>query len=723
MKRKQLLALVLVIAIMLGLMPCMEAKAFEWGECPSSYSGIHVFVTGNRCFWCGYNRCTHTNNKWNDKNDSSVPPVYMFENEQNHRVYNSYNRYCWDCGEYMGSFTDDGTLKAHSFTNGDTCVCGYKKPVCTHAGRNWEDVYDSSKDFFSDITSEDHTKYKYSDRYCKDCGAYVTTVNKVSVTQKHNFSNGNTCICGYKKPVSGGEGQHVGVSAKIDTEYRQYGNATAHQKRDVYGYTCSICSETIIDRYSEWTEESHRDSGDGWCLYCGAAVGASKDWEPLIEGDPSTVASTSLVKGLLTSVQCPHSLSIRTNYEELNATFHFDKKYTVCSICGMEELIKINPVDHTLDSTGKCTVCGCKDARVQKYYATLKKLPSDSNPLNNSVIKQLINAELADSGLEDDPEMIEQIMDTVHDAPETFRDIYVYSFFLYDKNVDSFEKSTNESNYDMFDKVGEDEYVITNILSVDTDTIDDTDFLTTWFHESGHATEANHTFDQSVWTWATNRYMALTDCFETMKDDVETFIVAQATSHDHPFLTKKWNALTQQEQELIIQSIIGSNNGYPSRFNVDEDVYELQATTLNKELQDLRDEIIGNMKVAAYGGTRSTRNAYMVTDCIEGMTNGRASNTVSDSNMDFFDDVYSLWGLKYYSGAHLKGDSSYWYDEDGQPNLSQCMEAWAEYYAAVMTKNTDAINSNLYYFPSTCEYFDQTFAPQVLENIKRLALE
>lgn len=421
MKRKQLLALALVIAMMIGMMPVMKAKADDWlvGSCDvchnpnwystlkyevlyydtyehymlltetqtcdkcgykkpreSRYSQPHNYGWNNVCSTCGYskNACTHEGENWRDVEDHSVVPVHKIEDGQYHREFHSYKRYCKDCNQYVKNVTDEGTLRAHQYDyTGSYCtICWYSKPVCTHANRNWNDVYDSSVlPVYRFENEQNHRVFNSYKRYCKDCNTFVKNVTDDGVLKAHNFTNGDTCICGYKKPVTGGKCQHVGESKKIDTEYSNYGNATTHQRRDVYGYTCSNCSETVIDRYTEWTLENHKDSGQGWCLYCGATVEAAKDWESLIEGDPAIVASTSstsMVKDLLTSV-CSHSLSIKPDYIELNATFHLVQNYIVCSICGMEELIDdVSTGIHDLDYTGKCTVCEFADESKSSGY-------------------------------------------------------------------------------------------------------------------------------------------------------------------------------------------------------------------------------------------------------------------------------------------------------------------------------------------------------------------
>lgn len=611
MKRKQLLALVLVIAMMIGIMPGAKALSFG-GDCPSPYNhGSHFSPTNVPiCFWCGYNGCTHANNKWDDKKDSSVLPVYQIENEQNHRVISSYKRYCKDCGaymknvtddgkleghnftngdtcicgykkpvcnhnfiwediydssvlpvyqivneqnhrvfssykrycvecgEHMKNVTDDGVLKAHNFTNGDTCICGYKKPVCTHSNGNWNDVYDSSVQPVYQIENDQyHRIFNSYKRYCKDCNQYVKNVSDNGARRSHIFPNGDTCICGYKKPMTGGDSQHVGVSAKIDTEYRQYSNAAAHQKRDVYGYTCSVCSETIIERYTEWIDENHKDSGQGWCLYCGAAVGAANDEaypiitnlsvspnaagmstpisvSGLVDGNGGTIArvrvsvfyNDSLTSGKVykdyevnsstfdlstvgtivpgatlaqdgtllipdkgsyslavfatntngkgqgdspalcgftvgscthsnygydlngkgrtvkldnekhlytfpviyycticgerwngtESTEGEHSLSMKTEYEELNSAFHLVKKSLVCSAgCGMKKEVEVTTGNHTFDDAVKCTACDYIKAGNQYvvHYTFFKKNGTGS-PVSAS--GNQINVEITD---------------------------------------------------------------------------------------------------------------------------------------------------------------------------------------------------------------------------------------------------------------------------------------------------------------------------------------
>ena len=367
MKRKQLLALVLVIVVMIGIMPIEKAESIEPGSGWSSCGCWPLYSSQPFSDYIFY-------------------PIDMFTHYSEERyVYK-----CRYCKAVIRIDVMDSGTESHTFRNGKCILCDYVKDACSHAGGNWNDVYDSSVlPVYRNENGQYHRVFNSYKRYCKDCNQYVKNVTDDGTLRAHSFTNGDTCICGYKKPVTGGETQHVGVSAKIDTDYMNYGSATTHQKRDVYGYTCSICSEIIIDRYSEWTSENHKDSGQGWCLLCGASVGASqsKD-EPTVgpcthpnygydlNGKGRTVKLDN-EKHLYTfpviyyctvcgerwngteSTEGKHSMTTKTEHEELNSTFHFVKKYSVCSAgCGMKEVVEVTTGNHTYDSTGKCTACG-----------------------------------------------------------------------------------------------------------------------------------------------------------------------------------------------------------------------------------------------------------------------------------------------------------------------------------------------------------------------------
>ena len=118
-----------------------------------------------------------------------------------------------------------------------------------------------------------------------------------------------------------------------------------------------------------------------------------------------------------------------------------------------------------------------------------------------------------------------------------------------------------------------------------------------------------------------------------------------------------------------------------------------------------------------YGGSAETRNSYMVMDGVEGMTNGRGSPILNQSQMGPADFIWSL--NKYQNGTHMADDRTYWYNGESL-SMKQGAEAWAEYYSAIMTGNQDAINSNRYYFPETCAYFD-TLAEEMLTHYQEKA--
>ena len=92
----------------------------------------------------------------------------------------------------------------------------------------------------------------------------------------------------------------------------------------------------------------------------------------------------------------------------------------------------------------------------------------------------------------------------------------------------------------------------------------------------------------------------------------------------------------------------------------------------------------------------------MASDVISGMTN----NVIQTS-------MHGTGNFLPY-GSH---PNDYMWTDYATPNGFVCMDAWAEFFSAQMTRDTDALASNYYYFPKTCDTLEE-FASDMLKYYK-----
>ncbi len=657
--------------------------------------------SNNKCFYCGYRRsssstatprptntlaptntptiCGHANTT--HYYDSTIPPIIVSTTATTHTVQNGYKAICDDCGAETGKTGYfDAATREHTFTNG-MCLCGYIQPaspttpvpgVCSHTYViNTDKPVSGSGKYTYDSNKHTRVSVRY-EQYCSKCGAKGPNSGDVAdnTVGSHWFTSGYT----------------HGV--------------------DEHWYTDTTCNGQC--GYTRYENREPHTYENGVCTTCGART-QNCQHEMVVEAEPEQVITQYDLDDWM------HTGSHRV--ETIS--------YEVCKKCGYrvksEEQKLTMPKSHEYEGI-TCKHCGY--SKTEDYFALLASIPEGANPMDNEMLVDILWIEFTAAGMSRNE--IQEICKLVEKAPVTYRDLYLYSFFDYDIKIvkDPSDPDANtvyipckEDPNGTFEEDGK-TYSVVN--SVFIDYAKEGLLPATWFHETGHALESNYYFDDNLTLWGTYLYIGREDAYQKMDDDVRSFIFRQATSKDHPFLARKWNALTADEQEQIYRSIIGSEVGYPEHYDPSSDTWTYDRVSLNSELQAIQDELVGNMIASVSVGSSETRNAYMVTDCLEGMTNGLVSGRENSEARDFADKVWQWWNTSEVVSGHMTERQTYWHGVDGKPTMSQGAEAWAEYYSAIMTGNQDAINSNLYYFPETCAYFD-TLAEEMLTHYQEKA--
>ena len=220
----------------------------------SSEFEAHSFVNGV-CELCGEEKveetCQHTNTKRVENTSKRSEERKPFDDAQHEVIVTKYYElYCADCNAYI---RDDGTeestsKEAHDFSNGDICECGYKKTEETCQHTNTKRVENTSKRTTErkpfDDAQHEVIVTKYYELYCADCNAYIRDDGTEESTSKeaHDFGNGDTCECGYKK-----------------TE-------TSEDELYVRGFTMSATEITVGDKVSFTLDIANASNGDAMTI-------------------------------------------------------------------------------------------------------------------------------------------------------------------------------------------------------------------------------------------------------------------------------------------------------------------------------------------------------------------------------------------------------------------------------------------------------------------------
>ena len=169
----------------------------------------HNFDSNGDCPSCGYTHaCQHTKTKRvenTSKRTSSLKPFSETEHEVTTTKY--YELVCATCDAYIsGNGSETTTEKQpHNFGSGTTCSCGYVKTeeACQHTKTKRVENTGKRATKLTPKSETEHevTTTKYYELRCAACNAYIRDDNseKTTVAKPHDFGNGNTCACGYKK--------------------------------------------------------------------------------------------------------------------------------------------------------------------------------------------------------------------------------------------------------------------------------------------------------------------------------------------------------------------------------------------------------------------------------------------------------------------------------------------------------------------------------------------
>ena len=135
--------------------------------------------------------------------DTSRAITYKSVSDQTHTMTGYQYKYCTVCFERVGdSFSASETVSHNFDSNGKCSSCGYTQ-ACQHTKTKRVENTGKRATKLTPKSETEHevTTTKYYELRCAACNAYIRDDDseKTTVAKPHDFGNGNTCACGYKK--------------------------------------------------------------------------------------------------------------------------------------------------------------------------------------------------------------------------------------------------------------------------------------------------------------------------------------------------------------------------------------------------------------------------------------------------------------------------------------------------------------------------------------------
>ena len=302
-------------------------------------------------------------------------------------------------------------------------------------------------------------------------------------------------------------------------------------------------------------------------------------------------------------------------------------------------------------------------ANQQEYTNILKNLKDGENPMDNARLREIMTQELVYSGFSEAD--ARAMVDRLRNMPEKYadyRDIFVYSFYDYQKTNGKYEYRRSDGTLASYTGVyvpSQDKIYVDRASRPTQEA-----FLLTYFHESGHAADGN-----------ANTFTRNDGLYKALEADTKAFIQKPLDLYG--------GDLTDAQKQHVMDAFMsgaceeatvenGKPVGHPPAY-------------LSKEEKELYN------KVVQYNYYELKKTPYqsdtIAWDVMTGMTNNAMTS----------------------GGGHLKSYSgqNYWYGTNGQHTNAACSEAWAEHYSSIINGDSAAIEANRSQMPNATKYMDQ----------------
>ena len=284
------------------------------------------------------------------------------------------------------------------------------------------------------------------------------------------------------------------------------------------------------------------------------------------------------------------------------------------------------------------------------------------------------------------------VIDCLKEAPALYRNLFLYSFFDYNiQGVTSGSQHEGETNTLKFRTFNSEYDIEKNGLR----------YLTTFFHEAGHAIDFNAENKAKYYTDARHKQ----DIYTKLRQDAEDWLSTSMES----FKQENGASITNQEAGKIINAILnyknkdtvyqGSDGGlYPSSYE------EIEGHIIVQKPEGLNDEYISDynafveycmMKLASLVYSPKTAgirikdglgDACLVSDLMGGVTNNAVHG---------------------FSGVHYNSQyPNYWFSTIGTVKNHMVTEVWSNFFASQILRNrygfVHTINESV--FPTLVPY-------------------
>ena len=348
---------------------------------------------------------------------------------------------------------------------------------------------------------------------------------------------------------------------------------------------------------------------------------------------------------------------------------------------GFAYIQAINSDGTVLDKRAIAIVNEEEELDVERYYQILSQVAEWESALDYPHLVDMILQEYARIGR---AEVGEEMIRLAKNAPKTYQDLFVWSFFDYVRDGQPAESGSY--------------YEYGRIQS-------DTDRPNTWFHEIGHAIDltlynSNEAISQEdsyrsrLYDALYNNVSSIVD--ETIRETVGTSLTAEECNDmiDYFMGHEYLYSVTVGNAEVLIKQIFSSAKPLRHFEPIAPDWFTQNQKSVFKQCVD-----------ALYARTKSFSggSSDICQDMLTGFTNQSAMSY--DRNNE-----YGLCPVGHGPGIDIVKNKKnyqqyYWYDEDGNPTYKQNAEAWAEYYSSRMTGSD--LSTNLEAFPEACRIMDE----------------
>lgn len=662
--------------------------------------------------------CRHTT--YTDYENGKIQ--YTDNNDGKTHIWQSgYNRICNTCHENMGVVYGKENTADHDYTNGDVCPCGYNRSNCQHTP---SEIKTYNRHLFKALNEKQHqTTAIVWDMVCSTCGKTyeeIDTVgdenNPIGLPYDHVWKDGKCMAegCGYEclhpeKKADGSDNyqdKYLGTVSLTDN-----GDGVTHHHVYNVKRTCLLCEHswtmTIDDPAEKHTIRYLDQEGDNAIKY---DHDSEKHWQVVPEGC-SCGYRTGKTEIRNKEEHKPQVTSTDYRYDPDGNVHQVWRIQTIACDCGMSyepEIEYLGPSGHMYTEEGNRCKCGLYQEGYSDRFDYYHGYVLDEEDEFTFVADETTYTNLKQylMSIDIDETRAQEIVNYVKSAPQPYRDIYLMSYEIYRfRYMD--KEDTERAHYSPSD----------NTLYLK----DEGWLFTTFFHESGHAIDANlgaiyqeqrgyMSSDTSYATCLTRNnggeieiftesedideddWGSWNDIYVCLRSDIYNYLrdYVYATIPDRVFsgriaLYLMGEISDATEIEKQIANTVAGKLGYNNESMTDEKelLLKLEAMqiVLNKGLGEL------------YGFNQKLLVEKMgIADVFGAMTENRIGM------------VYSYH------------DTEYWEQLPGK--RMAVLELWAEYFGAQMMKNDKAIRDFREVFPTACEYLDE-MAELMHETLER----